>query len=258
MKEPIYLLVLLLAYPGIVTAEDKPNAVSKLKDFCAKPNQLPESLVRPAALLVQEQYLNKPWDTVRSELVAEGLRVPEGRDSQYVTMYDIPVATNVLRVGSISFDLVLEFEVDKRTKAEAPTARHSRILAATASLQATAGNPTADVISSKVFPLNSVIGRALSAAVRQKEDGGYSVLKRIDISYDLIRHHRESEWPYGYHLSLFFGRPAEEEWRKRIFLTVVSSEDLPRDRDHNVVKKWQGWLFTGLDTVQIWGSEETP
>ena len=82
------------------------------------------------------------------------------------------------------------------------------------------------------------------------------MLKRIEISYDLIRHHRESEWPYGYHLTLRFGRESKDEWRKCIFLTVLSSEDLPRDRNHDVVKNWQGWQWTGLDTIHYWGSNE--
>lgn len=256
MKKPLHILALFLIYPGIASAGDESNTVSKLNVLCAKQAEFPESLVRPASLLVQERYLNKPWDNVRAELVKQGLRVPEGRDTQYMMLYDVPVAADVFHVGDISFDLVLEFEVDKGTKEDAPTARHSQILTATASLRAAVGMPTAEVIASSAFSSNSVLGRALSAPVRQERDGGYTVLKRIEMSYDLIRNHHESAWPYGYHLSLFFGRPSEEQWRKRIYLTVMSSEDPPRDRNHNVVRNWRRSKMTGLNSIQFWGSEE--
>lgn len=254
MKKIIQIAALLFACGGCAGAEGESNVVSRLNALSAKQSGLPESLVRPASLLIQEQYLHKPWDKVHADLVKQGLSVPEGQDTQYMVMYDIPVATNVLHVGDIAFDLVLEFEVDKRRPEDVPTARLNHILTARASLRAPVEMPTAQVISSGMFPTNSVLGRALLAPARRERDGGHPVLKRIEMSYDLICGHRESEWPYGYHLSLFFGRQSEDRWRKRIFLTVLSSEDLPRDREHNEVKNWQGWMYTGLDDIQFWGS----
>ena len=256
MAKTLPIIALLLVCAGCARDESQPGVASQLRALCAKKAELPEFLVRPASILVQEHYLHKPWDKVRAELVKQGLSVPDGGDTQYMVMYDVPVATNVIQAKRLSFDLVLQFEVDKRSKEDVPTARLNQVLTATASLWTSVGIPTVEAISSDCLPSYSILGRALNAPVRRERDGGYPVLKRIEISYDLIRHHRESEWPYGYHLSLFFGRESEDRWRKRIFLTVVSSEDLPRDRNHDVVKNWQGWQWTGLDTVQFWGSNE--
>lgn len=104
---------------------------------------------------------------------------------------------------------------------------------------------------------NSVLGRALSCTLRERWDGGYPILKQIEISYDLIFHHRESERPYGYNLNLDFVHETGQNNRRSICLTVFSAEDPPRDREGSEAKNWPRTRWTTLDNIRCWGSNKS-
>jgi len=253
MNKIIFALSFAALCLGTVMAEGE-CLVGQLDRLCKRENQLPEALVRPASLLVQERYLHRPWEQVRADLVKQGLKIPVARDSRYLLMFDVPVKAGALKLKGVSFDLLLEITVDKRTKEVAASARKNHVIGVTASLRGDVQMRMADVLESAVFAPKSVLGRALLVVSEKKHDGGHPVLKQIKLSYDLIRGHREWVWPYGYHLEVSFCDTPKGKWKKTVYLSVLSSEDLPRDRDHKPVMDWKGWENTGLDDIHLWGS----
>lgn len=241
---------------NVVAVPAPASAVAQLNASAAKPVDRPEALVRPASLLVQERFLNRPWTEVRDELTKHGVVIPEGRDVQYGTIYEIPFLKNALTLGGVSYDLVLEFDVDTRTKEQAENARPGSVGTATASLHAEVGMSPDKAIATGVFPRGSPLAKALDSEERRENDGGLPILKRIEISYDLLRHHRETEYPYAYHVNLYFAEDTRKDWRNSLFLTVYSEEDLPRDSEGRPVRNFTGWRLTGLFDVQYWGGSE--
>lgn len=249
---------LLIGITGSALANEEPSIKVKLESLCDQKLPELETLSRKASLLVKETYEGKKWTAVAAELKKAGLNVPKGSTLQHHSAFTIPIRKKAFKSGGYSFDLHLEFTTNRGSK-KAFEGVPDKVTSATAKLLAVMADETDEIAEAELFGAKSVLTRLLQSEVRRNRDGDFKVLRKIELSYELIRHHREAEFPFGYHVRLLFSHAPQEDAGKSAFFTVTSQEDLPRNLEGKPVKNWQGWQNTHLADIHFWGgSEWTP
>jgi hypothetical protein len=128
------------------------------------------------------------------------------------------------------------------------------VIGAAAGLLVAPNRAYADVLASGAYAEGSVIGRALRLPETVEAATDFPVLETIEITYDVIRHHRWEAWPLGFHLVLTFGDSKEHDRRgKDIRFTAASGLDPAEDQEGRSVKS----NFTAVDTLGEFSNEAT-
>jgi hypothetical protein len=216
-----------------------------------------QQLLRDASHEIRRMALDRPWSEVEQELQRQGFRRIHARDNQHTSDYEYLVTQEGWRAGDQSAHaLYLEFSVDRRSAADVPSANPGCVMNAAAGLSAEPNRSYAQALVGGAYAEGSVLfcGLRLSEAAAAAKD--YPILKKVAVTYDLIRDRWSETVPHGFHLWLTFGdSPRSDRRGKRLYFTAESGLDAFQD--------WQGRplaeQFESKDTLgefRGWGSTE--
>lgn len=214
-------------------------------------------LVREAALDEQSKAVGRTWEEVRARYDAAGYVPVSARENQITTdrVYLVRAAAWSSRTG-LSHDLVVKTSVDGRDPAKSADAKPGEVVFATAGLVARPEVEFAKLSADGAYPSDSAVGRCLATAEFREAVTKYPIVKRVEVTYDLIRDRWLDAVPYGFHVWIDLGESLQsDDAGSRLFFTVESGLDPPED--------WHGQRLpaeTGarpvFGEVRYWGGSE--
>jgi hypothetical protein len=263
MRISLQFVVLALALGSAAGAAEPPSINSlaglsqRLKTLAADKARGYHQLLRDASHEVRGATLDRAWTEVEPVLQQQGLRRTYARDNQHTSEYRYLVSKDGWQGGDqTAHSLYLEFSVDRRSTNTAANAKPGLVMIAEAGLLIEPNRPYTQVLTNTTYPEGSVVFRGLRLPEVVSAAQSYPILKKIEVTYDVIRDRWSESVPQGFDLWVTLGDSIRDDRRgKSMYFTAPSGLDGLQD--------WQGrplrQQFDPQDTVgefRSWGGNE--
>jgi hypothetical protein len=235
-----------------VEAGSLAHLAERLQALCSDKSLSYQKLLRDASHLVRDAALDRPWSEVEAALGRQGLRQMSKWSKQYTKHYEYLVNKTAWIAGDgTAHSLYLQFMV--RRPDEVPTAKPGCVMVAAAGLLAEPNRPYEKVLASGAYPRGSVVFVGLRLPEVVETARNYPIVKKIEVTYDLIWDRWAESVQQGFDLRITFGRSAlnDREGNAPSF-TVPSGLDATQDRSGRPLDK----QFKPEDTIgefRYWG-----
>jgi hypothetical protein len=207
----------------------------RIEAICANKSLSYQRLLHDASHVVRDAALDQPWDKVEAALDRQQVRQLSKWAKQHTRHYEYLVDRNAWIAGDgTAHSLYLTFMVDARKPQIVPIARPGQVMVAAAGLRAEPNRSYEAVLKSKTYPERSVVHVGLRLPEVAGAARAYSIVKRIEVTYDFIR----DRWA--------------ENVEQGFFLDVTLGTSVLDDREGNQ-KSFSA--PSGLDSPQSWKGE---
>jgi hypothetical protein len=242
----MWVVVLLAGVRLPADAAQPGDALAKIKQVASEDSASYERLLRRAAPLAREAFVDKPWGGIEAALKSAGLTPVEVASQGSYTEYRCVLLTNACPIkGSSQVDLYLHFGVSGgRSQPTYTVPPDYSVLEAHVGLAVTLLARPDEIRKGEWFGKGTVVQEALAAWPVVAAQPVFPILDAVDVSFGAIRALADEEGGHGYRLqfTLVKGRDDRQDGRRLQCAAIVSQD---RVEGCKPVGRWLGQDFSG-------------